>query len=384
MQASDASGSNRSGADGSRGGSSLALGLVLGIVLLGGGSLVVGAGGLLWWQYMRTEGTAGGAPGMLAVINERSSAVKVICKGEGDGAVTREAEIPAAGTGNIEVPSRPANCVGSVVGEGEAEVLRWHASDPPAVDEVWTVRIPALTPLQSAALATNPAPEVPAEPVVDPAAAVPTVADVPVDAAYTLAIYSERSDTVKVRCQDVGATEPGALTDVAPSTSLEVPATKLTHCTGTAKDGTLVWMWDFRSPPTDGSTTLHATIAGPAGELLGAGKSTPTARSASKTRPADPAAPATAAEAPAAPSAPAASGGGMSLVKIDVKKAGKLKGASVTIDGEAVPFPGQKAISLGIHTFKAKKDGVIDLACPLVASGKDINVLLDPDRPVCP
>jgi hypothetical protein len=143
-------------------------------------------------------------------------------------------------------------------------------------------------------------------------------------------------------------------------------------------------MWDFKSPPADGSTTLHATIAGPAGELLGGGKSTTTTRSTSKARPADPAAPAAAVEAPAATPAPTASGGGMSLVKIDVKKAGKLKGASVTIDGEAVPFPGQKAISLGIHTFKAKKDGVIDLACPLVASGKDINLVIDPDRPVCP
>ena len=64
--------------------------------------------------------------------------------------------------------------------------------------------------------------------------------------------------------------------------------------------------------------------------------------------------------------------------------AAKLKGAKVTIDGASVSVPGQKAISTGIHTFKAYKEGVIDLECRLVASGADISIVVDPDAPKCP
>lgn len=85
-------------------------------------------------------------------------------------------------------------------------------------------------------------------------------------------------------------------------------------------------------------------------------------------------------EADAAPSTPEL----LTVVNIEVKRSGKLKGATATMDGNTIDVPGQVAIKTGLHKLHVEKPDVITLDCTLAASGGAISVVIDPDHPACP
>lgn len=85
-------------------------------------------------------------------------------------------------------------------------------------------------------------------------------------------------------------------------------------------------------------------------------------------------------ETDAAPSTPDL----LTVVHIEVKRSGKLKGATATMDGNTINVPGQVAIKTGLHKLHVEKPDVITLDCTLAASGAAINVMVDPDHPACP
>ena len=166
------------------------------------------------------------------------------------------------------------------------------------------------------------------------------------------------------------------------------------RCEGIGPDGTTVWLWSYTTPPTDPAAGLTATIAGTAATALAASPPPSTAgiggTSSGGASPKPAAKPAAKSAAPAEatpaaqPAEEAPAPAPTTRVRIEVRKAGKLKGMTVTIDGSPVSAPGEKSVTTGIHTLKASKADVIDLECRLIASGDDLVVTLDPDAPKCP
>ena len=107
----------------------------------------------------------------------------------------------------------------------------------------------------------------------------------------------------------------------------------------------------------------------------------PPPRSAVRRKPAEPA---PVVEDPAWTDAAPSTADLLTMVHIEVRRAGKLKGATATMDGSTVNLPGQTGVTTGIHKLRVHKPDVIDLECTIAASGTTIVVVVDPEKPVCP
>lgn len=139
---------------------------------------------------------------------------------------------------------------------------------------------------------------------------------------------------------------------------------------------------DPAAAPTDATTTSTAsTTTTPKSTTTTKTTKTTTKPSSTSSTTAAPAAEPEPAPAPAA--APAAS----TPTKITVdfsKKAKKMKGIAVAVDGKSIgTVPTSTEVQTGMHTITVKKDS-INLYCSIAASGKAWTLSLDPDAPACP
>lgn len=299
----------------------LILGIV-GVVCLGGPTVIAAAGYVAWTQFMgKVEAPEGG---LLTVINQRDAVLVLDCGPDGS------VRVDPFATATHEIASRPARCLGKA---GDEPVLDWVADDPPRADETWTVVVP---PSPAAAL---PAPDPYLAPAAAPAEEVAAAEPLPTEA-------------VAAEASAAGSTAPSSThaSGAAPSTTRPTPATP-------------------RSSPSATRSATSPSSESASSSTAGATSTSPSSASTST-----------------APAATGADEGLLTAIRVEWAKGGKKsRSAEVWVDGTKVgPVPAKELVKVGIHSLEVIDDGESVLSCSVAASGKDIVLRLDMSAPKCP
>lgn len=393
---------------------------ILGVLLCGGVG-VTGVGGLFAWRYYAGAEQTEQSAGQLSVVNNGTTTVFVACTGSAGEPV--DTTVPGGGTVTVDVPARPVNCIASLTkGDPSTQLGAWTAGDPPSADETWTFTIagapaaPAevkltVTSQASAELTlecsypgmgvvrtmTPGATEV-VEKVLLPVDCKGKTADGNVVWSWNQAeppADAAAGFTVVIPADAVAAAPPAEAPPEAPPAEAPPATTTPTASTppaSTSKPAT--------TTASSGSSTRPATTTSTTGSQARPGSTSTTTTTGAQARPGTTTTTTTASTSSTSTASTSTSStpsgtqtapsgdsdGAMFLLKVEVKRAAMLKGASWTVDGKAISAPGQKALSVGSHTLKiTKKEApAVNLSCTIKSSGKDLTIVIDGDDPKCP